>query len=358
MLCIVVNHLFLFPSAWQFLTGRALLWVSVAEGFFFLSGLMVGLVRGEDYRKTQSIIPVAKKLLQRAWVLYLANIVVVVISVLVARDLTLMNPAVNVKAGFVPSGAISELIYQAATLQLNYGWADFLQYYIVFLVLAIPALWLIRKNMWYLVLGLAILGWFEPRIIDFGVFDKYYFYWQLYFFFGLVIGYHYRVIIKWFESLNSKTQSRTRNTFVWVFIVSFILNWILIYIGKPWTAKVPAAFQFLVKWGSSLHAASESFLYADRAGVLRPIVFCFWVIGMYFLFQKFEPLIKSKLDWILGEFGRQSLRVYIISSMVALILPALVTPKGFVINTIVSAGIIVATLVLTKNRSVRRVVPN
>lgn len=357
MLCIVVNHLFLFPSAWQFFTGRALLWVSAAEGFFFLSGLMVGLVRGETYRQS-SLRVVAKKLLSRAWILYLVNIVVVLISVLLARDLILLNSGVGVKAGFPVTGSLLGVIFKAATFQLSYGWADFLPYYVVFLILSIPALWLIKKDMWYLVLGLSVLAWFEPRIIDFGVFDKYYFYWQLYFFFGLVIGYHYRAIIKWFESLTLKTQSRARNAFVWVFIVSFILNWILIYIGKPWTSKIPAAFQFLVRWGSSLHTASEPLLYADRAGVLRPIVFGVWILGMYFLFKKFETQIQRRLDWLLGEFGRQSLRTYVLSSIVALILPAIFTVKGFVLNTVVSALVVFVVLVLIKSKVVQRIIPN
>jgi len=357
MLCIVVNHLFLFPSAWQILTGRALLWVSAAEGFFFLSGIMVGLVRGNEYRQS-SLRVVSKKLLNRAWALYLVNIVVVVVSVLLARDLLVLNPTVGVKTGFPAAGSVLGLIFKAATFQLSYGWADFLSYYVVFLVIAIPVLWLIKKVMWFLVLGLSVLAWFEPRIIDFGVFDKYYFYWQLYFFFGLVIGYYYHAIIKWFESLNSKTKSSARNAFVWVFIVSFILNWILIYISKPWTEKIPAALQFLVKWGGSLHTASEPFLYADRAGVLRPIVFGVWILGMYFLFQRFEGSIKRRFDWILGEFGRQSLRTYVVSSIVALILPAIFTTKGFVLNTVVTFVIVLIIVKLIKSKPIQRIVPN
>lgn len=358
MLCIVVNHMFLFPSAWMFFTGKTQLWVSAAEGFFFLSGVMIGLVRGAEYRKAQSIIPVIKKLLQRAWVLYLVNIVVVVFSVLVARDLTQMNSLVNVKAGFPSYGTISGLILQASTLQLNYGWADFLQYYITFLILAIPAFWLIHKNMWYLVLGLAVLGWFEPQILDLGSFQKYYFYWQFYFFFGLIIGYYYHSLQGWFRSIDPRIQSMTRKFFVYIFISSVLINWLLVYISKPsMINKVPGFMRFFGEWAVLLHTASEPLVYADRTGILRPVVFVVWIVGMYFLFKRFEIFLKTRLDWLLGELGRQSLRAYIISSIVALILPALVVPKGFVVNTLVSAGIVIIILILTKNKFIQRLIP-
>ena len=62
---IVVDHLELFPSGFDILTGRGLLWMSAAEGFFFLSGMMIGMVRG---RKVQHwpMRAVSKKLFSRA----------------------------------------------------------------------------------------------------------------------------------------------------------------------------------------------------------------------------------------------------------------------------------------------------
>lgn len=357
MLCIVVNHLFLFPSAWQILTGRALLWVSAAEGFFFLSGIMVGLVRGNEYRQS-SLREVSKKLLNRAWALYLVNIVVVVVSVLLARDLLVLNPTVGVKTGFPAAGSVLGLIFKAATFQLSYGWADFLSYYVVFLVIAIPSLWLIKKDMWYLVLGLSVLAWFEPRIIDFGIFDKYYFYWQLYFIFGLVMGYYYYSISKWFGTLELRTQSNIKRGFIGLSVVSFVFNWILIYLSKSWASKLPGILQVIASWARTIYKASEPFLYADRAGILRPIVFGLWILGMYFLFQRFEGSIKRWFDWILGEFGRQSLRTYVVSSIVALILPAIFTTRGFVLNTVVTFVIVLIIVKLIKSETIQRIVPN
>ncbi len=39
---IIIDHLYLFPNAFQIITGLGQLWVSAAEGFFIISGILVG----------------------------------------------------------------------------------------------------------------------------------------------------------------------------------------------------------------------------------------------------------------------------------------------------------------------------
>ncbi len=44
LIVILINHIELYPSFFDFFTGRGRLLVSAAEGFFFMSGLLVGMV--------------------------------------------------------------------------------------------------------------------------------------------------------------------------------------------------------------------------------------------------------------------------------------------------------------------------
>src|SRR4051794_16997728 len=44
LLVILIDHIELYPSGFDLLTGRGRLMVSAAEGFFFMSGLLLGLV--------------------------------------------------------------------------------------------------------------------------------------------------------------------------------------------------------------------------------------------------------------------------------------------------------------------------
>src|SRR5206468_9667251 len=71
---IVIDHVNLFPSLLEFITGRGQLWVSAAEGFFFISGLMVGLVRGRLAQRA-GLGAATRKLWGRSWQLYVAGLI-------------------------------------------------------------------------------------------------------------------------------------------------------------------------------------------------------------------------------------------------------------------------------------------
>ena len=131
---IIVVHLARFPNGYDVLTGRGILWVTNSEGFFLMSGMLIGLVRG---RKALHVPfkEVAQKLFKRGLMLYIWTI-----------GLTLLFTAIALKSGLVTikpgvwEGAITwRLFIESTTFQYVYSWADFLQYYSVYLLLSIPA---------------------------------------------------------------------------------------------------------------------------------------------------------------------------------------------------------------------------
>ena len=75
--CLVVissDHLGRFPSVFDPFTGRGLLWVSAAEGFFFISGALVGIVRGRSMKRS-GLQAAAGELWRRARKLYIASVI-------------------------------------------------------------------------------------------------------------------------------------------------------------------------------------------------------------------------------------------------------------------------------------------
>ena len=46
MVAIIVDHLNWGPSLWHLLSGGGAMWVSPAEGFFAISGILVGYIYG------------------------------------------------------------------------------------------------------------------------------------------------------------------------------------------------------------------------------------------------------------------------------------------------------------------------
>ena len=65
---IIIDHLQLWPSPLRYLTGEGRLWVTAAEGFFLISGLLVGYIRGFK-NKDKSLKDISIKLIKRAGLL-------------------------------------------------------------------------------------------------------------------------------------------------------------------------------------------------------------------------------------------------------------------------------------------------
>ena len=70
ILIIASVHLHYYPSLFGSFDGRGQLWVSEAEGFFFISGLLIGIIRKRDIIK-RGLAAAAFKILHRGWKLYL-----------------------------------------------------------------------------------------------------------------------------------------------------------------------------------------------------------------------------------------------------------------------------------------------
>jgi hypothetical protein len=72
LIVILINHIELYPNFFDLFTGRGRLLVSAAEGFFFMSGLLVGMVYKRRIALGMKFI--FKKMWKRAFVLYLASV--------------------------------------------------------------------------------------------------------------------------------------------------------------------------------------------------------------------------------------------------------------------------------------------
>ena len=108
------------------------MWISAAEGFFFVLGIMVGLIRGDEYKKTNNFKQIAKKLASRAFKIY----IVFLASTLTA--LVLMGIMNLIGVNYAPATTsiikiknINDTLWSFMTLYGYYGWTDFLKFYII-----------------------------------------------------------------------------------------------------------------------------------------------------------------------------------------------------------------------------------
>ena len=94
LIVILLDHLAYFPSGLDLVTGRGLLYVSSAEGFFLISGIVLGIVRGRKLI-SQPFLVAAKKLWKRSIQLYLTSIVLTIVFTLLGWLFFMHSPGLK-----------------------------------------------------------------------------------------------------------------------------------------------------------------------------------------------------------------------------------------------------------------------
>lgn len=343
---IIVDHLQKFPGFFELFTGRGLLWASAAEGFFFLSGILLGLVRGRR-SASQPMLSVMKKLWGRATLLYIWNVLLTLLFTLIAF---VFIDKVGLKPGYSTSTSVSLIVQETLSLQYVYGWADFLQYYAIFLFFSPVAIWLLRKKYWWLVLIISIGVWglWGTRSHNF------YLSWQLLFFSGAVFGFYVEQIHAWFRGLQKITQKRVRNVVIAMAGLTFIASYIFVigsiyikdYPNWGWLSMLPA--QKILDLNTWLSPGFDK----PGLGVGRLITFYVWFFAMYFVIKRFAWLYeKTKVGRAITVLGQNSLYVYIVHSILLFTVGLLWPGKyGIVLNIFINVGVISLIFVLVRKR--------
>jgi len=345
---IIIDHLLRTFGFWEILTGRGAQWVSAAEGFFFVSGIMIGMVRGRKMN-SEPIKNIFKKCWSRALTLYLWSIGLTVLFSLLALHFE-GNP--SLKGGYF-MGSLHDFMIKTATLYFSYGWADFLSFYAVYLFFSPFAIWLMRRKLWQVVLALSLLAWINTATMMGG--------WQIIFFSGLVCGFYREEIERFFLGLSS-TVKKILVTAVYittgvtlalsVFFTTFAEEY-----GKPGSSGKFLTFDVRGARDYSVEILRPHF---DKVPMepMRLALFFIWFVALFLLARKFERRVKKYLGWFLITLGQNSLYVYILSSFF-LFFNYIVIPGGqpWYINTLISTGVLGLVWYATKKRFLFRIIP-
>lgn len=239
---------------------------------------------------------------------------------------------------------------ETLSLQYVYGWADFLQYYAIFLFFSPVAIWLLRKKYWWLVLIISIGVWglWGTRSHNF------YLSWQLLFFSGAVFGFYVEQIHAWFRGLQKITQKRVRNVVIAMAGLTFIASYIFVigsiyikdYPNWGWLSMLPA--QKILDLNTWLSPGFDK----PGLGVGRLITFYVWFFAMYFVIKRFAWLYeKTKVGRAITVLGQNSLYAYIVHSILLFTVGLLWPGKyGIVLNIFINVGVISLIFVLVRKR--------
>jgi hypothetical protein len=339
--------------------------VSSAEGFVFLSGMVVGMV----YKRRQEQhgwMDASRSLWRRAFKLYQVNVYMILGILLLG-----LLPFVNLfevthwtspwsKESFplfpAPGTGLTEIIWHTLLLRIGPHQYQIIGLYVVLLALAPLALYLLARGKWlWLVLLCWLLyvinTWYHLRItgaryeMAFPTLT-----WQLLFFHGMVIGYYREKVMGYIINPNGR----------WMVYLSLVLIVAFFLYGAnnhgslfwPWGHLDwidHGTYQFIYH-----KFFNKTFLGLGR--VLNNVVL---FVVAYYLLTNYWSLLHRWFGWLFIPLGQNSL--YVFTLHVLLIIIVSNTPfhemDDFAVKSLLHLTIIMFTWLMVKRQVLFSVIP-
>jgi hypothetical protein len=353
LIAIIVDHIAFFPSLLDFWGMRGYLLVSTAEGFFLLSGIVLGLVRGAKLID-KPFKNVAKLVVLRAFTLYVTYIVLVIAFTLIAWYIYPNNP--NVKYGVMEEHSVIKLIWDTLTMQYTYGWADYLRFYAIFIALSPLALWLLRRGKWYIVLLASTLVWLlfplDYHTLPWQTVELLQpIPWQILFYSGLVIGFHWPNISQWCATHKPFLSRYVALPVVLIAVALLAYNIFAVFgrefIHTGWTDQI--SYQAWELRMNEFHKETLPFV--------RLALFFLWFWAAFLIIKKYEKLILKYTGWLLVAFGTNSLYVYTVQAVILFFVHIYLQSTSFLANTIVEIVVIAMIYLAIRTKFLMNVIP-
>lgn len=347
LLIIMVDHVELYPNGLDFITGKGRLWVSAAEGFFFMSGLLIGMVYKR--RLALGFKFIFKKMWRRALELYIVGV-----------GLTFLFLAWAIFTGHTGLKDLPQPFdwgyysVQALLMRFTYGWADFLVRFAILMIFAPIVFYLTAKRLWWLALIGSITAWgFRGQGFTLS--------WQLIFNVGIIIGFYWHEITARFNSLKASTRLRLKRSLAVLAAITFLISYSSVFVLSllfhiwGW-GYLPAWLQHVAyDWGNWNH---DVWLYADKwtMGPLRIALFFIWFPVLFWLLRRYEYRLNQATRGVVELLGRNSLFVYTAHAFIVFALKIYVIPpktrfwQNFLITVVALAALIGITLLYNRLR--------
>lgn len=324
-LCIVsmaFSHLALNGVGWQI--THAAVWVDGAEGFVFLSGLVLGFTQRRVADRSGSRAALVK-LMRRVRSIYVGHLSLCVLAILTVH---LSAERAGHYLGLDRLGGPLPATASVLLLRVNPIDASILSLYVVMMLLAVGAIWLLRRGGSAVVLGNSLLlfgaGTVYPGAFRLSSAPGYpagvnWATWQLLFLLVLCAGWN------WDTSAMQRLRS-SRQVLVWCAAAVVVLA----VLARSATTGAAAA------WESGL---AGYFTDADL-GIGRIVMGLAAIVVLYHLtgfVLRRAPAVVAPL----ATLGRRSLDCYLILSAVVVCLPVAVTYR----HDLVGANLVVAAVV-------------
>lgn len=327
MIAIIVDHLNWGPSIFHLFTGGGKMFVSPAEGFFVISGILIGYIYGP--RMIKSFKNTAVKLWKRAFLLYALSVVFTLIYTAIAVHTANANGLPPVWAGGEKSFLLNTFL-----ARYSYGWTDFLPRYAVFMAVAPFLLWLIVRGKAWIVAAFSITIWvlFHTTAVTLP-FSA----WGVIFFLSMIIGFYLPQIEAWAKNLPTMARRVSTTGLIAVASVTFAASSIFQILLPMLRIELPQA---------SAVAITALAPHFDKAtlGIGRLLLGIVWFWALYIIVRRYEKVIHRGTLGVLEIFGAKSLYTYGIHGFVVFMFTILSPAPA---NVTALESTVVAIMILT-----------
>lgn len=316
LVVILIDHLARFPGLFDLVTGRGWLWASAAEGFFLISGMMVGVVRGKEARRGDAK-GMTLKLWRRAAELYAWSVGLTIAFTVAGWHLWGHS---GLKSGIMLPGSWVNLLTQSLSFHYIYGWADFLPYYAAFMLFAPLAVYAANRRQGWLVVAASAGLWLLRG-------SNFYLAWQPLFFGGILAGYYLESLESWVAGLKPRALGQIRRLWYGATWATVVLSAVLVHL-RPWLeASVRPAVANLGWWLQFITDKADWF---DKPSMApgRLIIAALWFGALYGWIRSHERQVQEWLGWLLLPLGRNCLFIYGFEAAV-ITLQAVIWPYAF-----------------------------
>lgn len=344
---IIIDHLQFWPSPFRYITGEGRLWVTAAEGFFLISGLLIGYIRAYKGKK-KPLKDLTKLLAKRAGLLYVWGVGVT----LLLTFFTLWIGGHHLLPSPPPPEQLSSpftLIWSVVTMQHFNPWIYFLRMYAIMLLLTPGFLWLLRHGYDRMVPILSITLYCIGFVVDEAALQ-----WQVLFFGAALFGYYLEGIAKWFRE-----HPRIKLTFflslIFVTFVSMLLSFFFVF---GWD-KVDNPYWDVMNRDQYL-AVREYIdpLFSSHPFSIGRIVLSFvWFGGLLAACHLCKKYIMKGLGWLLIPLGESSLSAYILHALLLPLVVITLSPRGWKFNALIGVLVLLLVWWLIRQDWVKKIIP-
>ena len=292
MMAIIVDHLSWGPSLFHLLSGGGKMFVSPAEGFFVISGILVGYIYGP--RVIQSFKRTSIKLWKRAFLLYSLSVIFTLFYTVIA-----LHSSSTADLPPVWDRGENSFLLNTLLARYSYGWTDFLPRYAIFMVMAPFLLWLITRGKAWVVASLSAAIWIAfHKTALFLPFSS----WEVIFIPGMIVGYYLPQIETWARDIPKKARKMSMVGLWGVAGVTFTAS-VILQVGLPMVnIELPVA--------TSTLTTLAPYFDKETVGIGRLLMGVVWFWALYLFVRRYEQRIQKATMGVLETFGAKSLYTY------------------------------------------------